>query len=229
MKQVFLPVKPVSIKHGSIHRRTLAWFIYRQPGGRIALGIQYGHLRGHSTDGYGSRVASGLRDVFPIEEALAAAEYLEAAATRLDAGESVTGPAAQRYRDGVRLYHRQFGGRYLTNRQAAALRSNPRLRIYDNSEQFVTCCYDQSKALCHPDRDRAARVEASPDITNCQPNCGNIARTDRNVADVEAAIDQAREEIASPTIPLPLRVRLENRVGGLQQVIDHHRNPEGRR
>lgn len=220
------PDGPVVVKR---FRRTLAWFIYRRPGGRIALGIQYGHLRGHSTDGYGSRVTSGLRDVFPMEEALAAAEYLEAAATRLDDGESVTGPAAQRYRDGLRLYQQQFGGRYLTNRQAAALNANPRLRIYDNSEQFVTCCYDQSKALCHPDRNKSAGVEASPDVTNCQPNCGNIARTDRNIADVGAAIEQAREEIASPTIPLPLKVRLEQRIGSLQQVIDHHRNPQGRR
>ncbi|XVA03262.1 hypothetical protein ACQ86I_05770 [Prescottella equi] len=220
------PDGPVVLKR---FRRTLAWFIYRQPGGRIALGIQYGHLRGHSTDGYGSRVASGLRDVFPMEEALAAAEYLEAAATRLDDGESVTGPAAERYRDGVRLYHRQFGGRYLTNRQAAALNANPRLRIYGNNEQFVTCCYDQSKALCHPDRNKAAGVEASPDITNCQPNCGNIARTDRNIADVGAAIEQAREEIASPTIPLPLKVRLEHRVDSLQRIVDYHLYPEGRR
>jgi len=220
------PDGPVVLKR---FRRTLAWFIYRQPGGRIALGIQYGHLRGHSTDGYGSRVASGLRDVFPMEEALAAAEYLEAAYTRLDNGESVTGPAAQRYRDGVRLYRRQFGGRYLTNRQAAALRSNPRLRIYDNNEQFVTCCYDQSKALCHPDRDRATRVEASPDITNCQPNCGNIARTDRNIASVETAMEQARNEIASPTTPLPLKVRLEQRIDNLNRIVDHHRNPQRHR
>lgn len=220
------PDGPVVLKR---FRRTLAWFIYRRPGGRIALGIQYGHLRGHSTDCYGSRVASGLRGVFPMEEALAAAEYLESAATRLDAGESVTGPAAERYRDGVRLYHRQFGGRYLTNRQAAALNANPRLRIYDYSEQFVTCCYDQSKALCHPDRNKSAGPEASPDITNCQPNCGNIARTERNIADVEEAIAQAREEIVSPAIPLPLKVRLEQRIDSLNGIVDHHRNPEGRR
>lgn len=220
------PDGPIVVKR---FRRTLAWFIYRKPGGRVALGIQYGHLRGHSTDGYGSRVASGLRDVFSMEEALAAAEYLEAAYTHLDDGESVTGPAAQRYRDGVRLYHRQFGGRYLTSRQAAALTSNPRLRIYDNSVQFVTCCYDQSKALCHPDRDKAAGVEASPDITNCQPHCRNIARTGRNIADAEAAIQHAREEIASPAIPLPLKARLEQRVGSLHRIIDHHHNSEGRR
>ena len=46
-------------------RRTLAWFIYRLPAGRISLGIQYGHLESHVTDGYGSRASAGLRDVFP--------------------------------------------------------------------------------------------------------------------------------------------------------------------
>lgn len=220
------PDGPVIVKR---FRRTLAWFIYRRPGGRIALGVQYGHLRGHTTDGYGSRVVSGLRDVFPMEEALAAAEYLEAADKRLDDGETVTGPAAQRYQDGVRLYHQQFAGRYLTGRQAAALHANPRLRIYDNSEQFVTCCYDQSKALCHPDRGKTANTDASPDVTNCQPNCGNIARTDRNIADAEAVIEQIREEIASPTIPIPMKARLEHRIGSLQQIIDHHRNPQAHR
>lgn len=50
-------------------RRTLAWFIYRLPGGRVALGIQYGHLHSYTFDGYGSRVSAGLRDLFPMEEA----------------------------------------------------------------------------------------------------------------------------------------------------------------
>ena len=111
-------------------RRTLAWFIYRKPGGRIALGVQYGHLRGYTTDGYGSRVASGLRDVFPMEEALARAEYLEDACTRLEDGEDVTGPAAGRYTEALRLYGQEFRGRYMSGKQAAALRANPRLRIY---------------------------------------------------------------------------------------------------
>jgi hypothetical protein len=132
--------------------RTLAWFIYRKPGGRVALGVQYGHLCGHTTDGYGSRVASGLRDVFPMEETLARVEYLEEAYARLQDGERVTGPASRRYTDALHLFDRQFRGRYLSNKQAAALRVNPQLRIYDNAQQFVTCCYDQAKALCHPDR-----------------------------------------------------------------------------
>lgn len=203
-------------------RRTLAWFVYRKPGGRIALGVQYGHLRGHTTDGYGSRVASGLRDVFPIEEALASAEFLTDSYTRLQAGEQVSGPAAKRYIEGIQLYHNTFGGRHLTGRQAAALRSNPKLRIYDNEDQFVTCCYDQSKALCHPDRQRSASAERTPDVTNCRSNCGNIARTDTNIARAESTVALYLAEINDEATPVPLRARLEQRVSALQMMINEH-------
>jgi hypothetical protein len=87
-------------------RRTLAWFIYRKPGGRVALGVQYGHLRSHTTDGYGSRVASGLRDVFPMEEVLARVDFLEEAYARLHDGERVTGPASRRYTEALQLFDR---------------------------------------------------------------------------------------------------------------------------
>ena len=182
-------------------RRTLAWFIYRKPGGRIALGVQYGHLRGHTTDGYGSRVATGLRDVFPMEEALARAEYLEDACSRMDDGEEVTGPAAGRYTEALRLYGQEFRGRYMSGKQAAALRANPRLRIYDNSARFVTCCYEQSKAQCHPDRLGRLGTDETPDINHCQPTCGNIARTDRNIEQAAAAVSRYEDEMASSMTP----------------------------
>ncbi|GAS95709.1 putative uncharacterized protein [Mycolicibacterium canariasense] len=205
-------------------RRTLAWFIYRKPGGRVALGVQYGHLRGYTTDGYGSRVASGLRDVFPMEEALARADYLEDAHQRLENGEQVSGPAAGRYTQAIHLFERQFRGRYMSTKQAAALRANPKLRIYDNPQQFVTCCYDQSKALCHPDRQVTASQHRSPDVSHCQPGCGNIARTDQNIAQIRDAITQYQDEIDSPTTPIPLRGRLEQRITALQAIVDEHQN-----
>lgn len=203
-------------------RRTLAWFIYRKPGGRIALGVQYGHLRGHTTDGYGSRVATGLRDVFPMEEALARAEYLEEAHFHMEDGEHVSGPASGRYAEALRLYGQEFRGRYLSSKQAAALRANPRLRIYDNAAQFVTCCYDQSKALCHPDRRGPSGSDETPDINHCQPNCGNIARTDRNIDQLADAIARNENEIASPTTPEPLRARLAQRVTALKLIVLKH-------
>lgn len=219
-----IPADPEESVTVTRFRRTLAWFIYRKPGGRVALGVQYGHLRGYTTDGYGSRVASGLRDVFPMEEALARADYLEDAHQRLENGEQVSGPAADRYTQAIRLFDRQFRGRYVSNKQAAALRANPQLRIYDNPQQFVTCCYDQAKALCHPDRQTTASQHRSPDISHCQPGCGNIARTDQNISQIRNAITQHQAEIASPTTPVPLRGRLEQRVTALQAIVDEHHN-----
>lgn len=220
--QDIIPTDPEGNVTTSRFRRTLAWFIYRKPGGRIALGVQYGHLRGHTTDGYGSRVASGLRDVFPMEEALARADYLEDGYTHMEDGEQVSGPAAGRYREALRLYGQEFRGRYMSGKQAAALRANPRLRIYDNSTRFVTCCYDQSKALCHPDRLGPLGNEETPDINHCQPNCGNIARTDRNIEQAADTIARHEAEIASPLTPEPLRARLAQRVAALQAIIATH-------
>jgi len=65
-------------------RRTLAWFICRRPRGRVALGIQYGHLHAATADGYGGRVLARLRDLFPMEEAFAISDSLHTAAEHLD-------------------------------------------------------------------------------------------------------------------------------------------------
>lgn len=204
-------------------RRTLAWFIYRVPGGRIALGIQYGHLRGYTSDGYASRVASGLRDVFPMEEALAVAETLNAAAQRLDDGEQVSGPAAARYATGVRAFQRAYEGTYLTAKQMAALRRDPTLRIYDNPSRALACVYDQSKALCHPDRDRrVADVARTPDVTRCQDNCANAARTDTHAALLNAELERLRREVESPLTPEPIRIRLSERIDRRQQELNTH-------
>lgn len=110
----------------------------------------------------------------------------------------------------------------MSNKQAAALRANPQLRIYDNPQQFVTCCYDQSKALCHPDRQVTTSQHRSPDVSHCQPGCGNIARTDQNIAQIVDTVTQHQAEIASPTTPIPLRGRLEQRITALQAIVDEH-------
>ena len=152
-------------------RRTLAWFIYRIPGGRIALGLQYGHLRGYTSDGYGSRVSHSLRDVFPMEEALSVADTLQHAALRLDAGEQVSGPAAPRHIRGARVFQKTFEGTFLTRAQMAALQRSPALRIYDNPERALACVYDQAKALCHPHRRRDnSDQKHTPDVTRSETN-----------------------------------------------------------
>ncbi|WP_187234064.1 hypothetical protein [Actinomadura sp. HBU206391] len=76
-------------------RRTLAWHIARLPGGRLALAVQYGHLRPWAstvTDGYSSRARHGLRRVLDVETARAMADYLTDLAERLEQGKACPVP-----------------------------------------------------------------------------------------------------------------------------------------
>lgn len=204
-------------------RRTLAWFIYRRPGGRVALGLQYGHLRAYTSDGYGSRISHSVREVFAAEDALAAADTLHDAAQRIDSGEYVSGPAASRYINGARTFQHAYGGTFLTLGQMSALRRNPALRIYDNSERALACVYDQAKALCHPGRNQGATDHnRTPDITRCRDNCANAARTDRHAVTLKSKIEQLREEVLSPLTPEPIRHRLTARIRNLEQEIAAH-------
>ena len=78
-------------------RRTVAWFIYRQPGGSVALGIQYGHAGTFLAASYGGRSKTDMLQVLNFESGMAMADTLVEAADRLTDGEAVSGPAADRY------------------------------------------------------------------------------------------------------------------------------------
>ncbi len=220
------PAGPITMRR---FRRTLAWFIYRLPAGRISLGIQYGHLQGMTSDGYGSRTSTGLRDLFPMEEAFARAELLAEAAERLEEGEFVSGPAADRYIAGVLEFSHRFQGKYLTVRQAAELRRDPIFRIFDNGMQPVACCYDSSKALCHPDREKKADAEATPNLSRCDSRCPNVARTDSHIDGLRKEIEWQELQAHSPFTPEPLRLRHEQRIATLNATVEKHENERSKR
>lgn len=221
-RQHMIPDDPSGLVNLNRFRRTLAWFIYRQPGGRVALGIQYNHVKFGTTDGYGSRASAGLRGIFPMEEVLALVDGLNDAADRLVDGEYVSGPAAARYLSGIREFSVKYRGKQLTTRQLNAIRKNPRLRIFDNGIQPLACNYDATKALCHPDRKRVEVPTTSPDLTRCNPNCGNVARTDRHIAVLRDEIFGLERDVGSPITPEPMRKRAEQRITSLENLIKKH-------
>lgn len=203
-------------------RRTLAWFIYRRPGGRIALGVQYGHLHSYTTDGYGSRVSAGLKGLFPMEEAFSIADGLARATDAANKGTRVSGAAAERYQRGIKEFRESFSGKVLNAKQAAALMQNPMLRIYDNGPQLLACCYDPVKALCHPDKTGKSSIARSPDPTACDSRCANIARTDEHIQQIRKNVESLKYEIEAETLPLPLRERLKQRSASLEQLLTEH-------
>lgn len=217
-----IPADPSGAITPSRFRRTLAWFIYRRPGGRVALGLQYGHLRAYTSDGYGSRISHSVREVFAAEEALAAADTLHDAAQRIEADEHVSGPAAARYINGARTFQRDFGGTFLTLGQMSALRRNPALRIYDNSDRALACVYDQATALCHVGKRGSRDQKRTPDTTRCRDTCTNAARTDSHAALLKHEVVQLGEEVRSPLTPEPIRQRLTARIQRLEQEIARH-------
>lgn len=205
-------------------RRTLAWFIYRRPGGRVALGVQYGHLHAATTDGYGGRASTGLRDLFPMEEAFALSDTLHRAAEHLQAHPHVSGPAAGRYRAAAGEYRDRFQGLALTTKQAAALMANPAMRVYDAPGQTLACCFDPRKALCR--RDTTTRVAATPDLTSCDHRCANIARTEEHITALRAELTALQEEHDSATTPEPMRYRIRAQIDRRETIVTAHRDAQ---
>lgn len=207
-------------------RRTLAWFIYRRPQGRVALGVQYGHLHAATTDGYGGRVAAGLRDLFPMEEAFAISDTLHEAADHLQDNPTVSGPAAARYRAAVTEYVHRYQGMTLTPKQAAALMTNPELRVHDAAGQSLACCFDSRKALCRKGTSPTTAA-TTPDLTACEDRCANIARTDRHIAAVQSDIAALQAELAAPLTPAPLRHRIEAQITHRKAIVEAHHDTRG--
>jgi hypothetical protein len=213
------PDGPVTL---SRYRRTVAWHIARLPGGRIALAIQYGHLRTITTsEGYAGRARHGLARVLDIETAATMASYLSNVSDRLDAGEAVSGPAAPRLVNAARDAATRFEGMFLSPRQARALLADPALQVHDNPRAFLACNYDPAKALCHPGR-AAGKAAGHPDLDRCNPACANIARTGEHIDALTAETARLRAEAASPLAPEPIRQRLIQRADVLEQIAERH-------
>ncbi|MFG2882827.1 hypothetical protein ACGFYV_11045 [Streptomyces sp. NPDC048297] len=205
-------------------RRTIAWFIVRRPSGRIALGIQYGHVTASLADGYGGRSTADMLQLLDLEQALASAETLAAAAERLTAGECVSGPAVGRYIAAANEFQSTYAGGFLSKRQHKALIANPRLQVFDHPESFLTCNYDPHTALCNPARGKGdATAQRTPSHSRCHSACPNIARTDTHMDLASTEIERINAEVSDGLLPHPIRRRLEQRRQTLAALIEDHR------
>jgi hypothetical protein len=204
-------------------RRTIAWHIARQPGGRVALAIQYGHLRTITGEGYSGRARHGLRTMVDFETARTMAEHLSTVAEQLGNGEHVTGPAAGRLIAAARAATARFAGIYLSPKDAAALLAEPAFQVHDNPHAFLTCNYDPTKALCDPERHNGQqRRRGQPSLDRCDADCANIARTDTHIDLARREAGNRQTLIADPLTPQPLRERHRQRLNAVHQIIDRH-------
>jgi integrase len=203
-KQGTIPDDPAGRVTPIRFRRTLAWHIANQPGGLVALAIQYGHLRTAISEGYASRVRDGIHDMVDFETARAIAIRLTEAADAMDNGEGVSGPAALRFVTAVREQSAEFNGIVTSRRQARSLLNNSSLTVFQNDDAFVWCNFNRDTALCLTPQD--VDDAPTPRLDRCKPNCLNVARTDSQARGLRRLADQFRREAA--VMPKPCAERL---------------------
>ncbi len=192
-------------------RRTLAWFIARQPGGVIAGAIQYRHLSIQMFEGYAGTSDSGFRAEVEAEQALARGEHLLAMIDKHD-HEYLTGPAASQAAQRLAGFGQRarFRGIAITdNRQLARLMQRDDPAVYPGT--YATCIYNPDKALCRQQHD--IRGTRRPSLGSCRPlECRNTALTSDNKSALsQEAAEIARQLTARPLLPPLLQARLASR------------------
>ena len=215
------PAGPINM---SRFRRTLAVEIYKNPDGRVATGVQYGHLHLSTTDGYGANTDRAFQTMLQHADAAVIAGYLEASYERRSAGEEARGIAAERLGAAQDEFAARFVGKHLGPRELTDLRNTPNLRVYHNKRKHLVCVYDPTQALCHPENGRNANDASSPMLPNCKSGCPNIARTDSDIDAIEEEIQRLTEKQKSPSASLPAKVRYGQEIDRLRQIVADYRH-----
>jgi len=204
-------------------RRTVAWFIYRRPGGRIALGVQYGHVGSSLAESYGGRTKADMLEILNFEKTLALSDALAEASDRPSAGEAVSGPAADRYIAAADEFSACYAGGFATKGQMKALRNNPRLQIFEDPQALLTCNLDPCKALCDPDLAKDTKPSLrTPNWNRCNPACANISRTDTHMQRAREQLAQIDTDCVDPHLSHPIRRRLELCRASREKIIQVH-------
>jgi hypothetical protein len=82
---------------------------------------------------------------------------------------------------------------------------------------------DPARAACRLVGDDQGTRRA-PDITNCRPTCANIARTDRDIAELSEQADQLRLVVADPLAPPIRSMREQRELTRIEKIIAEHRS-----
>ncbi|WP_331752071.1 hypothetical protein [Streptomyces sp. NBC_00829] len=160
---------------------------------------------------------AGFREELGYEELLARAEAIYEDHQRILNGEHVSGPAAATYRERVAAGAQFAGMAITTTTQVNHLLANDNLQIYHG--ELLTCVYRHPTAACRDPRDADLSGPAWP---RCRLTCVNIARTDRDIHEVNGHIHQLRVDLGMPGMPEPLQQSIEINLAEHERTLDEH-------
>lgn len=200
-------------------RRTLAWHIVRRPQGIVAASVQYGHVGTQMTQGYAGTLASGFPDEHSFEAFLERLESLGRSHTLLQAGEHVSGPAASRYRSRVTSTARFEGVSVPSNAAARRLLNSRELQVIQGDA--LSCVFDPDRALCMKEADRGSTD--APNLGACNSSCTNIARTDRDIVELERRASHLKTIVSDPLCPPIRHTREKAQLERIVNIIKRHK------
>lgn len=201
-------------------RRSVAWHIVNQPDGLAAAGVQFGHMKSTTTDGYASTITSGIAATMDEERTRALYTALQTHAVAAKNGMKVSGPAAKRLGHALnRFTASQFPGTYadLTKKEERRLRSDPDMVVRENPGHACLCLADPMK----PETMACSREnDGEPNRNDCKTYCGSRVYTDTTVAAdrKEATELRARLKNVNPI----LAARINKRIVHLEAHVAEH-------
>ncbi|MCX2925253.1 integrase [Streptomyces sp. NEAU-W12] len=216
-----IPADPAGRINATRFRRTLARFIVRRPRGLIAAALQYGHVDTKVTLSYaGNEDPSWLQDV-AVERLELIIDQIEEDTRRLEAGEHVSGPSAQDYRDRV-TQSAPFAGRVVTGvRNAERLLEQADPAVHHG--QGMTCVWRAATAACRTAKLALGLPGAdAPDETDCRSTCANLAYTDRDITELQQELVELQADAVDLLAPQPRRDRAAAQAAQHLTIIERH-------
>ncbi|GAT03787.1 uncharacterized protein RMCFA_3899 [Mycolicibacterium fortuitum subsp. acetamidolyticum] len=201
-------------------RRSVAWHIVNQPEGLLAAGVQFGHMKSTTTDGYASTITSGMAATMDQERTRALYTTLQNHANSAKTGMRASGPAAKRLGNALnRFTAAQFPGTYadMTRKDERRLRNDPDMVVRENPGHTCLCLADPMKPetmACSQEND------GEPNRNDCKTYCGNRVYTDATVAADIAEAVQLRTKLDNVNPILASRIR--GRIEHLEAHIAEH-------
>ncbi|MEV0401213.1 integrase [Actinoallomurus sp. NPDC050550] len=217
------PIPPDSTKHLHLSRfrRTLAYFIVRQPRGLIAAALQYGHVSTLVTLNYSGSADTEWMNELAVERLEMVVEQTEEDTNLLDDGEHVSGPAADEYRVRV-VRSAPFAGQVINHaRNVERLLASVDPNIHHG--EGMTCVWTRQTAACERARIEAGLpTDGQPDQAECRTTCQNLAYTDRDIVQLQHRVTALDATTADRLTPRPLRDRAATQATQTREIISRH-------